>query len=87
MSYGGYKHKIISVEDALSKIKSNDRVISALGPAEPVGMLEQLHTIADRVENAAVSTALPVHPVKWYSDPAMKGHFINHVHRWYGRSI
>jgi acyl-CoA hydrolase len=42
-------------------------------------MLEQLHTIADRVQNVQVATCLPVHPVKWYTDPAMQGHFVNHA--------
>ncbi|MBI1891224.1 MAG: acetyl-CoA hydrolase/transferase family protein [Burkholderiales bacterium] len=79
MSYAGHQNKLISIEEALAKIRSNDCVISALGAAEPVGMLEQLHTIADHVENVAVSTCLPVHPVKWFTDPAMKGHFINHA--------
>lgn len=79
MPLANYKHKLISIEEALSKIKSDDYVISALGAAEPVGMLEQLHTIAHRVRNVSVSTCLPVHPVKWFSDPEMKGHFINHA--------
>ncbi len=41
-----YKGKLISVAEALAKIKTNDCVISALGAAEPNGMLEDLHTIA-----------------------------------------
>lgn len=73
-----YRHKVISIEEALAKIKSNDCVISAMAGAEPKGILEQLHTIADRVQNVAVSTCLPLHNSKWYTDPAMKGHFINH---------
>jgi acyl-CoA hydrolase len=74
-----YKNKYIGIDEALSKIQSNQSVISALGAAEPAGMLEQLHAIAERVENVQVSTCLPVHPVKWFSDPAMKGHFVNHA--------
>ncbi len=77
MASVGYQHKLITIEEALSKIKSDDSVISALGAAEPAGMLEQLHTIAPLVTNVVVSTCLPLHPVKWFTDPAMKGHFIN----------
>ena len=73
-----YSNKIIGIEEALARINSNDLIISAMAAAEPRGILEQLHTIADRVENVAVSTCLPLHNAKWYSDPAMKGHFINH---------
>lgn len=73
-----YRSKLISIEEALSKIQSGDCVISAMAAAEPRGILEQLHTIADRVSNVAVSTCLPLHNAKWYTDPAMKGRFINH---------
>ena len=44
-----YSSKLISVEQALSKIKSDDCIVSALGAAEPNGLLDQLHTIAPRV--------------------------------------
>lgn len=72
-----YRNKVISNEDALAKIKSNDLVISAMAGAEPKIILEHLHTIADRVRNVAVATCLPLHNAKWYTDPAMKGHFIH----------
>jgi len=74
-----YHSKVISIEAALAKIQSNFLVISALAGAEPKGILEQLHTIAPRVHNVAVSTCLPLHKGKWYTDPAMKGHFIHHA--------
>lgn len=74
-----YQHKVISIEEALAKIKSNDCVISALAGAEAKGILEQLHTIAPRVRNVSVATCLPLHKGKWYNDPAMKGHFIHHA--------
>lgn len=73
------KNKLISVEEALSRIKSGDCIVSALGAAEPNGLLEQLHTIADRVSNVAVSTCLPMRPFKWFMDPAMKGHIEHHA--------
>jgi len=74
-----YRRKVISIDDALAKIQSDDLVISALAGAEPKGILEQLHTIAPRVRNVAVSTCLPLHRGQWYTDPAMKGHFIHHA--------
>ncbi|MBS1198794.1 MAG: Ach1, partial [Proteobacteria bacterium] len=72
-----FKSKVISIDEALSKIKSNDCVISALGAAEPKAILEQLHTIADRVRGVTVSTTLPLHNGRWFTDPAMKGHFMH----------
>jgi acyl-CoA hydrolase len=80
MSTGfSYQHKLISIEAALAKIKTDDCVISALGAAEPNGLLEQLHTIAPRVSNVSVSTVLPMRPFRWFMEPAMKGHFEHHA--------
>ncbi len=72
-----YSSKVVSIEAALAKIKSDDFVISALAGAEPKGILEQLHTIAPRVRNVGVATCLPLHKGLWYMDPAMKGHFMH----------
>ncbi len=74
-----YRNKLVSVEEALSKIKTDDCIVCALGAAEPNGLLEQLHTIADRVRNVAVSTCLPMRPFKWFMEPAMRGHFEHHA--------
>lgn len=74
-----YRNKLISIEQALARIKSGDCIVSALGAAEPNGMLDQLHTIADRVSGVAVSTCLPMRPFKWFMDPAMRGHFEHHA--------
>ena len=74
-----YKSKLISIEAALDKIKSNDCIVSALGAAEPNGLLDRLHTIADRVSNVAVCTCLPMRPFKWFMEPAMRGHFEHHA--------
>ena len=34
-----YQHKVISIQEALAKIKSNDSVVSALAGAEAKGCL------------------------------------------------
>ena len=57
-----YRSKVISIEEALTRIHSGDLVVSALGGAEPKGILEQLHTIADRVSNPQI------HPEQMGSD-------------------
>ncbi|MBL8488488.1 MAG: 4-hydroxybutyrate CoA-transferase [Rhodocyclaceae bacterium] len=74
-----YKRKLVSVEEALARIKSDDCIVCALGAAEPNGLLEQLHTIAERVTNVAVCTCLPMRPFKWFMEPAMRGHFEHHA--------
>ena len=45
--------KMISVEQALSLVKSNDHIVSALAPAEGAAFLGSLHTIADRYKLSA----------------------------------
>lgn len=72
-----YKKKLIDLEGALNKIQSNYSIVSALGAAEPPGIMGQIHTHKDRLENVAISTTLPMGPHKWYTDPSMKGHFMN----------
>lgn len=69
--------KLLTVEQALDKVKSNDSIVSALAAAEPAGFLGQLHTIAPRVQNVTVATCLPLQPYPFYMDPAMRGHFMH----------
>lgn len=69
--------KLISVEEALAKVKSNDSIISALAAAESGALLGQLHTIAPRVRNVTVATCLPMGPYPFFMDPAMHDHFIH----------
>ncbi len=69
--------KLISVEQALDKIRSNDSIVSALAGAEPAGLLSRLHTIAPRVENVTVATCLPMQAYPFFLDPAMRGHFVH----------
>lgn len=65
MNYG---HKIISVDEALSKIKSNDIIVSGLAASEAKEILEKLHTISDRVENVSVTTCLPMANALYYQE-------------------
>ncbi len=75
--HGFIQSKLVTVEQALEKVRSNDSIVSALAAAEPAGFLGQLHTIAPRVENVTVATCLPLQPYPFYTDPAMRGHFVH----------
>ncbi|MCD6167999.1 MAG: acetyl-CoA hydrolase/transferase family protein [Caldisericia bacterium] len=61
-----YKRKLVSIEEALSKIKSNDTVVVALGPSQPPGLLSHLHLIKDRVENVKLITCLLLREYEFY---------------------
>lgn len=60
------KEKYISVEQALSFVKSNDMIVTGLGAAEAGLFMGQLHTIAHRVRNVTVTNCLPTHPSEIY---------------------
>lgn len=61
-----YEEKFISVEQALSFVKSNDMIVTGLGAAEAGLFMGALHTIAGRVRNVTVTNCLPTHPSEIY---------------------
>ena len=58
--------KYISIEEALSFIKSGDNIVTGLGPCEAGLFMENLHTIADRVKNVCISNCNPFHQSEIY---------------------
>jgi acyl-CoA hydrolase len=70
-----YKRKLISIPDAVSKIKSNDNIVVAMCASEPQGCMDQFHTVADGVENVRVFSCLTLKSYDFYMKPEMKGHF------------
>lgn len=69
-----YLSKLITVEEALAKVKSGDVIVTGLGAAEAGAFMGQLHTIADRVNDVMVTNCLPTHPSKIY-EPEYKDIF------------
>lgn len=55
----GYEDKIISVTKALDMVRSNDVIVTGLGAAEGHLFMNNLHTIADRVQNVTITNCLP----------------------------
>lgn len=74
-----YNAKKISIEQALSLIKSGDEIVAGFCGAEPVEILSKLHTIKDRVENVAVWCGLVTNKYDFFSNAEMKGHFITNT--------
>ena len=75
-----YKQKLITAEEAVQKVQSNDEVVIPLGPAEPPGILSKLHLAKERVRNVSVLMTLPLGEYEFYMKPEMKGHFL--VNTW-----
>lgn len=61
-----FEEKYISIEEALSKVKSGDVIVTGLGAAEAGLFMGNLHTIADRVKGVKVTNCLPTHASEIY---------------------
>lgn len=72
-----YKKKLISLQDAVSKIQSNQTVCVAMAGSEPPGLLEALASQRDRLENVSLWTCLPMRAYDIFMRPEMEGHFYN----------
>ncbi len=70
-----YRHKIVSVEQALSKIHSGDVIVTGLAASEGKIILEQLHALYGKVENISVVTCLPMASAPYFQDAAYKDTF------------
>ena len=70
-----YAEKLITADEAASKIKSGDDVVVAQCASEPQGCMSRFHTAAPRVRDARVFSVLTLKPYDFYMKPEMKGHF------------
>ena len=61
-----YTDKIISLEKALSLVKSGDIIVTGLGACEGGAFMENLHTIADHVHDVKVVNCNPTHSCDFY---------------------
>ncbi len=70
-----YNSKKITVEEALHLIQSGDEIVAGFCGAEPMGILSELHTIKDRVQDVTVWYSLGMGNYEFFNNPEMKGHF------------
>ena len=64
--YDEYKRKLVDVNDALSKLKSNDTVVIGLGASQPVGFLSNLHSVKDKIRNVNIISCLLLKEYEFY---------------------
>ena len=67
-----YEKKKVGVEKALEQIKSGMNIYVGVDIAEPVTILRELYTIADRVEDVTICTVLGPEDYPHLHDP--RGH-------------
>lgn len=70
-----YKSKKVTVDEALSKIKSGDEIATSVCAMEPFTILSRLHTIKDRIENVSVWYSLSVGRPEFMMNPEMRESF------------
>ena len=78
-----YRSKVVTVDQALSRIKSGDIIGAGLMGNEPQTLLRNLHTIADRVENVTVWFNLTCELYQFISDNSLRGK-IDMISGFYG---
>ncbi len=61
-----YKKKLVSAEETISKVKSNDTVVFAMAAAQPQGFLSNLHLIKDKVNKVTAVSCLLLKEYEFY---------------------
>ena len=72
-----YAARSSSIDAALAHIRSGMKVVTGLGAMESRGLMENLHTIADRVTDVSVYTCLNMDRYPWYAGDGADGSFVN----------
>ena len=70
-----YSNKITTLEKALQVVKSGDMIVAGLAASEGKLFLENLHTIADQVEDITVTNCLPMAEAEYFVNEAYKNVF------------
>jgi acyl-CoA hydrolase len=70
-----YKSKLVPIDEAVSKIESDNDVIVGQCASEPQGCMSRFHIVADRVKDVRVFSVLTLKPYDFYMKPEMKGRF------------
>lgn len=61
-----YTSKIISLEKALSLVKSDDTIVTGLGASEGGLFMENIHTLAGSVRDVKIVNCNPTHSCEFY---------------------
>ncbi|SFC16456.1 Acyl-CoA hydrolase [Alkalibacterium subtropicum] len=68
---------IITPEEAVNLVKSNDEIVTGLGCSEGRSFMESLHLVADKVENVSVTNCLPMNKFDFMEEKYKDVFFIN----------
>lgn len=76
-----YKSKLISIQEAVSKVQSHQTIGVGMAASEPPGLLTELGKHRDRLEDVTLWVCLPLRQYECILNPEMKGHFF--VENWF----
>jgi acyl-CoA hydrolase len=76
-----YKKKLISIPEAVGKVKSHQTLSIAMAASEPPGLLNELGNHRDRLNDIKVWVCLPLGAYSFVLDPSMDGHFF--IENWF----
>ena len=71
-----YQEKLITIPEAVSKVKSNQKVVTAMAASEPQGLLHELENRSDELENVNIVSCLMMGDYN-FLEPEMRGTFLN----------
>lgn len=71
-----YKQKLISIEDAVQMVKSDQKICISMAASEPRGLLSALSKRKDELTNVRIISCLIMGEYDIFK-PEMKGHFFN----------
>ncbi|MCC5912668.1 MAG: acetyl-CoA hydrolase/transferase family protein [Clostridiaceae bacterium] len=68
-----YKSKVKTIDEALQTLQSGDFIITSLGAAEPIPLLNELHRIKDYgIQGCDLTNCLPMGAYEFITNPAYK---------------
>ncbi len=76
-----YRQKLISIPEAVGKLRSHQTLGVAMAASEPPGLLGELGKHRDRLEDVRVWVCLPLGSYDFVLDPSMDGHFF--IENWF----
>ena len=72
-----YKEKLLSMEEAISRLPKRAAVIMGMASMESQGFMSHIHEFADRFEYLRILSCLNMQSYKFCEDPQFEGRFMN----------
>ncbi|MCX6086377.1 MAG: 4-hydroxybutyrate--acetyl-CoA CoA transferase, partial [Caldiserica bacterium] len=83
MEQGSWMSKLVSMDEVLGKISSNDTVVVGMAAAQPQGFLSSLHSIRERVHNVKVISCLLLRDYPFLADVGTEADAPFRMESWY----